>query len=614
MSCSERIRSERTEAPGRIVGALRTVLRGAGVGSVCLVCAPALAMVGSTSDLKRMSLDELMNVEITSVSRSAEGLQGAAAAVAVVTNEDIQRSGATSIPEALRSVPGLHVVRRNASAWAVSARGFTSSNSEKMLVLSDTRSLYTPLFSGVAWDVQEYLLSDIERIEVIRGPGAALWGSNAVNGVINITTKDAADTQGVHIEALAGTEETANVAARYGGRLNDDVHYRVFAKHAERDDTYHPSIPSDDRWRMTLAGFRSDWTPNETDSITLQGKAYRGEMGMYAPSVTIIGRAGPTPPLVSEMTGGHVLGRWQHRFDGSEMQLRFYYDRTHRKNPSFDDDLDTYDLDLQHRFQFDEVLGVPHDVTWGLNYRYTQNKNVGKVVFALDPYRSDDSVFSAFVQDQIALREDVRITLGSKFEYNDFSGFELQPSLRAAWDLNSRTTLWGAMARAARVPTRLERDVAVDLSDDPTENPTARLLGNAELESEELTAYEIGVRWRALPALSFDVAAFHHRYDDLMSLEIGDPVIDPRDGRVVLPVLNQNLTRGKSQGFEALVTYVPLPSWHLTASYTYIDVSLEPRGQDVNRGQLARHRRINGSCVPRTICPKDCSWMFSFAA
>jgi iron complex outermembrane receptor protein len=566
-----------------------TTLLGAALAcSSAFVSALPESIESSTSALKRMSLDDLMNVEVTSVSRTQENLYGAAAAIAVVSGDDIRRSGATSIPEALRMVPGLHVARRNSSYWAMGARGFSSSNSEKLLVLSDTRSLYTPLFSGVLWDAQEYVLDDIERIEVIRGPGAALWGSNAVNGVINITTKSAKDTQGGYLAALAGTEEEAGVAARYGTALNDALHVRVFAKHAERDETFRRARISSDDWRQTLVGFRADWDASTADAVTIQGGAYRGEVGQYSPAIEIAGRAGPTGDLNTRFNGGNVLARWRRNFsDDADLQLRFYFDRTQRNDPSFRDDLDTYDIDLQHRFLIDAFAGLPsQEIIWGVNYRFTDNENVGRGIFNLDPNTSTDAVASAFVQDQLALGDRVRLTLGSKFEHNDFSGFELQPSIRATWDVAAEVRLWSAISRAVRVPTRLERDVAIDLSDNPASNPVARLLGNDDFESEELVAYELGARWQARADLFLDLAAFHQRYEGLVSLELGAPFVDPRDGRVVIPIVDRNLTDGQSEGIEALATYVATPHWRLTASYAYVDLELDPHGQDLNRGRF----------------------------
>jgi iron complex outermembrane receptor protein len=532
--------------------------------------------------LKRMSIEELLNVEITSVSRTEESLAGAAAAVSVVTNEDIRRLGATSVPEALRHLPGVFVARSYASAWAVSARGFSSVNSEKLLVLSDTRSIYTPLFAGVLWDVQNYLLEDIERIEVIRGPGATLWGSNAVNGVINITTRSARDTRGLYAEAGAGTEEEIIAAARYGASLGESGAFRIFGKYAEHDATLESHPDRSDDWRMGQVGFRADWELGTADTLTIQGDAYRGTIGQLEPAITITGRSGPTGLLRVRADGGNVLGRWRHSTgEDSDVQLRFYYDRTHRDDPSFRDDLDTFDLDLQHRLP----RAGRHEVVWGLNYRLMDNDNRRGVIFALEPASSRDVLASGFIQDQVTMHDKLRLTVGTKLEHNDFSGFEVQPSVRLAWDIAEERTLWMAISRAVRVPTRLERDFAVDVTD-PAGNPIVRLLGNEDFDAEELLAYELGFRWQLQPSLAVDLAAFYNRYEGLASLEFGAPFVSPVDGRFVVPILNENLTDGTATGFEALATFSPAEYWRLIASYSYLDTQLDPRGADLNRGEF----------------------------
>jgi iron complex outermembrane receptor protein len=533
----------------------------------------------SSIDLKRLTIEELMAIDVTSVSRTAEPLGGAAAAVAVVTNEDIRRSGATTVPDALRLVPGIHVARQTSNTWAVSSRGFSSVNSEKLLVLTDTRSIYTPLFSGVFWDVQQYLLQDIDRIEVIRGPGATLWGSNAVNGVINISTKSARDTQGVYVETSTGTEERASVGARYGGRLGDRAHYRVFGRYFERDATFSLDQASADDWLAGHVGFRADWEANPKDTFTIQGDAYRADIGQLSPAVTITGRPGPEPPLRVRAGGGNLLARWRRTTsEAAGFQLRLYYDRTRRDDPTFIDTLHTLDADFVHRFPL-----ARQDVTWGVNYRVTTNRNESGGVFALEPPESRDNVVGGFVQDQIRVLGSVRLTVGTKIEHNDFSGFELQPSGRLAWDMVPGHVVWGAVSRAVRVPTRLERDIAIDVSN-PAGNPVVRLLGSGAFESERLLAYEAGYRWQTLPSLSIDAAAFHNRYRGLASLEFDDPFADPGTTRTVIPLRNRNLTAGRARGVEALVTYSPLARARLSSSYAHVDLSLDPGGQDVNRG------------------------------
>ena len=554
----------------------------------------ATAWLGVTSDaaaqeealtpaaLKQMSIEQLMDVEVTSVSRSRESLIGAAAAVATVTDEDIRRSGATTVPEALRFVPGLYVAQATADSWSVSSRGFSGVNSQELLVLSDTRSIYTPLFSGVFWDVQDYLMEDIDRIEVIRGPGGALWGSDAVNGVININTKSAEDTQGGYVEAQTGTQERINTAARYGGKIGDRGYYRVFGKFTDQDAEDYPVGGSPDDWSLGHLGFRSDWKLSPADGLTVQGDFYDGKIGIVFPSVDIIGRPGPQGRLRTGVSGGNVLGRWQHQLDEtSDVQVRLYYDRTHRNDPSFQDDLDTIDLEAQHRF----ALASHQEITWGLSFRTMDDRNEGKGVFNLMPPSSRDNLYSSFFQDQISVGA-VRLTVGTKLEHNDFSGFEVQPSIRAAWAIAPTRTLWAAISRAVRVPTRLERDVDIDITD-PRGNPLAILMGNRDFHAEELLAYELGYRWQVTPAVSLDLASFHNQYTGLASLELGSPYLDANTGQTILPVVNRNLTDGRAEGIEALVTYAPRSYWRLALTYSYIDMSLTAHGMDLNRGQFA---------------------------
>ncbi len=539
----------------------------------------ATSELQSASALANLSLEELSAIEVTSVSKSAENLRSAAAAVTVISNEEIRRSGATTLPDALRFVPGLNVAQQSSSQWAVSARGFSSINSEKLLVLSDTRSIYTPLFSGVLWDVQDYMLADIDRIEVIRGPGATLWGSNAVNGVINITTKKAQDTQGLLVETAAGTENKLSTAVRYGGTAGNGASYRVFGKYVDHDGTLNESATSNDDWRLGHVGARSDWDVTAADSITLQGDLYRGTIGQLSPSVTIIGRQGPVGALDVEVSGGNVLARWQHRIDSdSNFALRAYYDKTHRDDPSYRDDLNTIDLDFQYQSNW-----MPRQQwLWGVNYHLTDNRNVGKGIFNVDPSFSRDQLIGTFIQDQIALWDNVHLTLGTKYEHNDFSGDEWQPSGRLAWDFTTRQTVWTAISRAVRVPTRLERDIAIDVSSTP--QYIARLQGNSHFDAEVLIAYEAGYRWQARDNLAFDLAAFHNRYMGLASLEQGNPYIDSATGLTIVPIVNENKTNGTTTGIEAQVNFSPLPTWRLVTDYSYLDMQLDPNGADLNRG------------------------------
>ena len=534
----------------------------------------------STSALKRLSIEELMDIEVTSVSRAPETLSAAAAAVSVVTNQDIQRSGATTIPEALRGIPGLHVARRNSNSWAVSSRAFSSINSEKLLVLSDTRSIYTPLFSGVQWDVQDYLMEDIERIEVIRGPGASLWGSNAVNGVINITTRHARNTQGTLLSATVGTLERGSVAGRYGGTLGESGFFRVFGQYSDRDSTFKPGATTSDDWRIAHAGFRADWDASSSDALTVQGDVYRANVGQIGPAINLIGLPAPAGNLEVHASGGNVLGRWRRQLGGgSELQLRAYFDSTRRNDPGFRDELDTFDLELQHRY----LSFARHEIVWGLNYRYTDNTNHGKGVFALAPADSRDQLIGGFAQDQFAISDALRLTVGTKLEHNDFSGVEIQPSVRLAWDVARGHNVWAAVSRAVRVPTRLERDIAIEITPRGS-NPRGVLSGSDEFDAEELLAYELGYRWQPLEVIALDLAVFHNRYEGLASLEFGTPTLDPATSVITVPIVNRNLTDATSQGAELLATFSPLSNWRLVASYAYIYLDMQPHGGDLNRG------------------------------
>jgi iron complex outermembrane receptor protein len=531
-------------------------------------------------DFKNLSVQELMDIEVTSVSKTSEQLGGVAAAVTVLTSEDIRRSGATSVPERLRLVPGIHVARQSSNTWAVGIRGFGSVTSEKLLVLSDTRSIYTPLFSGVFWDVQDYLLQDIDRVEVIRGPGASLWGSNAVNGVINITTKNAKDTQGLYVETIAGTEERDSVGARYGGRIGERTSYRVFGRYFDREATFNANRLSPDNWSTGHLGFRSDWDAGGRNTLTIQGDAYRAEIGRLAPSVMVTGRAGPDERLRVVASGGNILAHWRHNTSrGSDVHVRVYYDRTHRNDPSFVDDLDTVDFDVQNRF----ALASRHEVTWGVAYRFTANRNEGRGIFAVDPPSSNDQLVSALVQDQIRILKSLHLTVGTKLEHNDFSGAEVQPSGRVAWNPVPTHTVWAAVSRAVRVPARLERDIAIDVSN-PLGNPVLRLLGNRAFGAEDLLAYEAGYRWRVLKALSMDIALFFDRYRGLAALELGNPFVDAEVSRTIVPIQHQNLNTGRGLGGEALITYSPVPASRLSVSYSNLDVNVRAGGKDINRG------------------------------
>ncbi|MFZ0553320.1 MAG: TonB-dependent receptor [Steroidobacteraceae bacterium] len=534
------------------------------------------------NQLKQLSIEQLTNVMVTSVTRAPQRLARSAAAVAVVTSGQIVSSGAMNVPEAIRYVPGINVAQLTASQWAVSSRGFASANSPDLLVLSDGRNIYTPLFSGVFWDVQDYLMPDIDRIEVVRGPGAALWGSNAVNGVINIITKSAEDTQGGWAELGGGSAVNSLAAAQYGGETGDQLYYRVFAKYQNDAPEDYPAGASSDGWDLGHVGFRTDWKADSADVFTVQGDAYDGRIGQVSPAVNIIGRPGPVPPLVAGVGGGNVLAHWQHTMsDDSDYEVRVYYDYTHRDDPTFTDDLGTLDLDfLEHL-----PLGSDQTITWGLTGRTMYDMTHGKGLIALNPADSRYNLASGFVQDEVSLPHAVRLTLGTKLEHNDFSGFEVQPSVRVAWDLTDTQTLWSSVSRAVRVPTRIEQDEDIDATN-PAGNPVVVLLGNRDFHAEQVLAFELGYRWRPLTDLSLDLAAFRNRYTGLASLELGTPYLDAATGQTIYPLLTENLIDGHATGLEGLALYSPVDWWRLSVNYSYMQMSLTPLGEDLNRNRF----------------------------
>lgn len=517
----------------------------------------------AASELKRLSIEELMEIEVTSTSRRTERFSRAAAAITVITAEEIRRSGANSLPEALRLANTLHVARTSQREWAISARGFNLTTANKMLVLIDGRSVYTPLFSGVFWDVQDVLLEDVERIEVIRGPGATLWGANAVNGIINIVTRRAEDTQGGLAIAGGGTEERAFGAVRYGGRLGERGHYRAYGKYNERDALV--TVAGQDAGNpkdFGQGGFRADWRTSGTDVLTLQGDAYTGQIG---------------DPLRDEINldGGNLLGRWSRHFaDGSDLSLQVYWDRSHRHLPGlFEEHRDTVDLDFDRRIR---LLEGRHEVVWGLGYRHTRDRVGNSATVLFLPDRREQDLFSLFAQDEIRLLGDrLRLTVGTKLEHNDSTGLEVQPNVRAAWSPNDRRMLWAAVSRAVRTPTRLDEDLVL-----ATPEGAPLIVGSRDFESEKLLAYELGYRTQLRPEVSFDLATFYHVYDDLRSQE-------PSPATGGIPVTLANNLEANTRGVEARINAQPLPWWRLYAGYAYFDreLRLDPESRDRTGGR-----------------------------
>jgi iron complex outermembrane recepter protein len=514
----------------------------------------------SPGALKRLSLEQLMDIEVTSVSRRPEKLSASASAIQIITGDDIRRSGASSIPEALRLAPNLQVAQANSSQWAVSARGFNNVLANKLLVLIDGRTVYTPLYAGVFWDVQNLPLESVDRIEVISGPGGALWGANAVNGVINIITKRAEETQGLAVEAGGGTELHAFGVLRYGGRLGSGTSYRVYGQGFGRGATVTADgADAGDAWGFGQGGFRMDWSRGRSDGFTLQGDYYEGR---------------PDPDGTAHIIarGGNAVGRWVRTLsEKSDLQLQLYYDRTHRDfGNGFVEDLSTYDVDWQHRFP----LGPRQEIVWGLGYRLMDHETDNLDLFAFLPAHKLLHLFSGFVQDEITLVDQrLRVTLGTKVEHTTYTGIEIQPSGRLAWTPAASHLVWGAVSRAVRTPSRIDRDFFLLAA------PDFPIIAGADFESEAVLALELGWRVQAKENLSLSLAGFYNEYDDLRSAEPGPPPFG-------LPITFANGVRGNTYGVEVASTYRVSDRWLLRGGYTFLkkDLSVAPGSNDLNRG------------------------------
>jgi len=526
---------------------------------------PAIAQTSSqvTSDvgaLKKLAFEELFNLEITTVSRRPERLVDAASAIQVITPEEIRRSGATSLPEALRLASNLQVAQISSSQWAISARGFNASTANKLLVLIDGRTVYTPLFSGVFWDVQNVMLEDIERIEVISGPGATLWGSNAVNGVINVITKSARDTHGGLLSAGGGSFLRGFGNARYGGQIGKDIHFRVYGMGFDRDNTvFRNGSDADTAWHLGQGGFRADWLPASGAEVRVNGNFYGGDIGQTGPGNVSV-------------DGQNLIGRWTQPLAGeSEVSAQIYWDRTRRRIPgAISEVLNTYDIELQHRFS----LGERNRLIWGAGYRFMHDEVKNTPALAFLPGRRDLHLVNGFVQDEVTLLKDQLIlTMGSKFEHNSFSGFEVQPSARLAWLPAANHTLWAAISRAVRTPSRIDTEFFA-----PGAPPFLLRGGGDRFDSETVIAYELGYRTELAERLGLSLAGFFNDYDDIRSVE---PIAGAPGQFIIL-----NGLRAKTYGVELSLTWQAMNWWRLRGGYTYFRKHVKlGDSQDINRGR-----------------------------
>jgi iron complex outermembrane receptor protein len=530
------------------------------LGMMILIFVPGFihAQALSTDTLKKMSLEELMNLEVVSVSKRSEKLIRAASAIQVITQEDIRHSGATNVPEALRLASNLQVAQVNSSQWAISARGFNNVLANKLLVLIDGRVVYTPMYAGVFWDVQNLLLEDIERIEVISGPGGTLWGANAVNGVINIITKSTRDTKGFFAEAATGTTLHGLGSLRYGGKLNDNISYRIYGTAFKRGNViYEDSSEVNDNWKMAQTGLRVDWDASEKDDIMFQMNLYDGR---------------PDPdgnnPIIA--SGNNLLARWNRTFsERSGLQLQAYYDKTWRDfRNDFTEALRTYDLEAQHRF----TLGKRHELIYGFGFRYMDHEVENLELFAFRPGRKSLYLYNVFLQDEITVVHDkLRLILGLKLEHNSYTGYQHQPNARVNWTPTETQTVWAAASRAVRNPARIDREFYLSLA------PGVDFIEGSNTRSEEVLAYELGWRFQPVNSLSLSLATFYNIYDHIRSVEPGPPPFG-------IPLTFGNGVKGETYGIEFSATHQLTSALRLRAGYTFLkkELRVKPDSEDMN--------------------------------
>jgi iron complex outermembrane receptor protein len=538
-------------------------------------------------DLTQVSIENLMDVEVTSASKKEQRLSQVAAAIFVITQEDIRSSGALNIPDLLRMVPGLDVAQINANTWAISSRGFNLQFANKLLVLVDGRAVYTPLFGGVNWDTLDIPLEDIERIEVIRGPGGTVWGANAVNGVINIITKRTSDTQGGLVVAGSGTQAQEFGTVQYGGKIKDRSSYRIFGKY--RNENHFSDLNGqngEDGWHLLHGGFRVDTKLSAKDSLTTEGDLFTGEEGSIIVHSVLATAQNINVERLASLSGGDAFARWDHTFSSrSDTTFQFYFDRYKRDGPESSEHRDTIDFDFQNHI----VLGARQDLIWGAGYRHSSDQTSGTIDQAFFPTYVSGQFFSTFIQDQITLKRDrLDLYVGSKIENGYFTGFDYEPSARMAWTPSTLRTFWGAISRASRTPT--QRDVGIDAALAALPGPAeVELLGNPKFKSEHVIAYEAGYRAQPTDRVSVDVTVFFNNYYNLESAESLPSFFDPNSVPPVLvhPKSYSNKLYGNTQGVEVSIKWKATSRWTLSPSYSFLEMHLHTQASSLDTTSVA---------------------------
>lgn len=525
-------------------------------------------------DLGSMNIEDLMNVKVTSVSKEVQKMSQVAAAVFVIGQEDIRRSGATSIPDLLRMAPGVDVAQINANTWAISVRGFNSQFSDKLLVLEDGRAVYTPTIGEVSWDTVDVPLEDIDRIEVIRGPGGTVWGNNAVNGVINIITKNAKDTSGALVTSGGGNLEQGFATAQYGGAAKGGTAYRIFTKYSNLDHL--PDLNGqngEDGWNSLHGGFRVDSDISKNDSLTLEGDLYTGSEGASIVHSVLSPPENLNVFRRADLSGGNILSQWNHSFSSrSDITFQAYFDRYTRSGPQDRETRNTFDFDFRHHW----VLGSRHDLTWGLGYRYTAAQTVGTIDLAFVPANRAGDLFNFFVEDQITLRPDrLFLYVGTKLENDYFNGYDIEPSIRLAWTPSNSQTFWAAVSDAHRAPS--QRDVNLNAALAALPGPAeVVLVGNPGFNDEIVVAYEAGYRAQVNKRLSVDLATFLNDYYDLQTIEPLPSFIEPNSSPPLqlIPETFANKMHGTTEGIEASVQWKVTDRWTISPGYSFLKIHL----------------------------------------
>lgn len=576
--------SRRRKYPARLSSAILAI-------SLASLCVPSVRAQNTHTDLTQMNLEDLMSIEVTSVSKKEQRISAAGAAIFAITQEDIRRSGATTLADVLRMVPGVDVAQLDANIWVITIRGFSDRFADKVLVLIDGRTVYTPTSSGVYWDQQDVPLEDIERIEVIRGPAGTVWGANAVNGVISITTKNAKRTRGTLVSADAGSGENEQELLQYGGDVGGATAYRVFEKYSGTGSLdLADGTPGADGWHLSHIGFRSDSDLSKQDTMTVQGDFIQTSEGETLN--VVLANDLPQQPTFNSRTrvfAGNLLERWTHAFSGgSNISLQAYYDGYDRHEEGGYEGRRTFDLDFHHHF----ALSSRHDIVWGLGYRNTSDNITPKYSKSFNPAQRVDNLYSGFLQDDFAASDTLHVVVGSRIEHNGYTGFEFEPSGQLIWNPAKKHTLWASASRAIRQPARADTAIQIDVATVPLsggEFGVIQITGDPHRKAEELISYQGGYRAQIAPRFSLDAAVFWNHYHHLQTDEPGTEFFTdtPAPPHFVFPETSTDLAHARTYGAEFFANWNVTNRWRVSPGYAFLNMAFRPDSTSQDPGVAA---------------------------